>query len=108
MKFYLAGKITGDPEYRKKFAAAEGYIRDFTGAGTVVISPAVLPEGLSKAEYMRCCFAMLDSADAAVFMPDWLNSPGARLEKQWCEYTGKAVIFIPDGKDEPRRKGDGV
>lgn len=86
MKVYLAGKITGDPNYREKFAAAAKKLEE--RAGVTVISPAVTPEGLKKADYMRICFAMLESADTAVFLPDWEDSPGAQLEKHWCEYVG--------------------
>ena len=74
MKVYLAGKITGDPNYREKFAAAAKKLEE--RAGVTVISPAVTPEGLKKADYMRICFAMLESADTAVFLPDWEDSPG--------------------------------
>lgn len=43
MKVYLAGKITGDPNYREKFAAAAKKLEE--RAGVTVISPAVTPEG---------------------------------------------------------------
>lgn len=46
MKVYLAGKITGDPNYREKFAAAAKKLEE--RAGVTVISPAVTPEGLKK------------------------------------------------------------
>lgn len=92
MKVYLAGKITGDPNYREKFAAAAKKLEE--RAGVTVISPAVTPEGLKKVDYMRICFAMLESADTAVFLPDWEDSPGAQLEKHWCEYVGKKMVFL--------------
>lgn len=41
MKVYLAGKITGDPNYREKFAAAVKKLEE--RAGVTVISPAVTP-----------------------------------------------------------------
>ena len=68
-------------------------------AGVTVISPAVTPEGLKKADYMRICFAMLESADTAVFLPDWEDSPGAQLEKHWCEYVGKKMVFLMEGAE---------
>lgn len=68
-------------------------------AGVTVISPAVTPEGLKKADYMRICFAMLESADTAVFLPDWEGSPGAQLEKHWCEYVGKKMVFLMEGAE---------
>lgn len=92
MKVYLAGKITRDPNYREKFAAAAKKLEE--RAGVTVISPAVTPEGLKKADYMRICFAMLESADTAAFLPDWEDSPGAQLEKHWCEYVGKKMVFL--------------
>lgn len=46
MKVYLAGKITGDQNYREKFAAAAKKLEE--RAGVTVISPAVTPEGLKK------------------------------------------------------------
>jgi nucleoside 2-deoxyribosyltransferase len=97
MKVYLAGKITGDPNYREKFAAAAKKLEE--RAGVTVISPAVTPEGLKKADYMRVCFAMLESADTAAFLPDWEDSPGAQLEKHWCEYVGKKMVFLKGGAE---------
>lgn len=46
MKVYLAGKITGDQNYREKFAAAAKKLEE--RAGVTVISPAVTPEGLKR------------------------------------------------------------
>lgn len=89
MKVYLAGKIAGDPNYREKFAAAAKKLEE--RAGVTVISPAVTPEGLKKADYMRICFAM--------FLPDWEDSPGAQLEKHWCEYVGKKMVFLMEGAE---------
>ena len=97
MTVYLAGKITGDPNYREKFAEAAKKLEE--RAGVTVISPAVTPEGLKKADYMRICFAMLESADTAAFLPDWEDSPGAQLEKHWCEYVGKKMVFLMEGTE---------
>ena len=109
MKVYLAGKITGDPNYREKFAAAAKKLEE--RAGVTVISPAVTPEGLKKADYMRICFAMLESADTAVFLSDWEDSPGAQLEKHWCEndrLRGLLSCATRSGcvhRNEERRRG---
>lgn len=50
MKIYIAGKITGDPYYKAKFARAAADIAD---AGHTPINPAMQPEGMSNADYMR-------------------------------------------------------
>ena len=86
MKVYIAGKITGDPGYREKFAAAEIQLG---GQGHTVLNPAELPGGMSREDYMRICFAMIDVADAVVFLPDAAESEGARLEMAYCEYIEK-------------------
>ena len=86
MKVYIAGKITGDPGYRDKFAAEEIQLG---GQGHTVLNPAELPEGMATADYMRICFAMIDVADAVVFLQDAKDSAGARLEMAYCEYIGK-------------------
>lgn len=44
MIIYLAGKITGNPEYRKQFAAAKA---ELEADGHIVLNPAELPEGMS-------------------------------------------------------------
>lgn len=90
MKFYLAGKISGDPNYREKFER----VADSFSSESVVLLPSILPEGMNRADYMRVCFAMMESADAVVFLPDWEESAGARVEHAWCEYTGKAHWYM--------------
>lgn len=86
MKIYIAGKITGDPKYRDRFREEAEKLE---GLGHIVLNPAELPEGMSKAEYMRICFAMIDCADTVFLLPDWQGSPGAQLELAYCRYIGK-------------------
>ena len=86
MKVYIAGKITGDPNYRKKFKDAAA---DITRGGHILLNPADLPKGMRPKDYMRICFAMIDVADAVVFLPDAAESAGARLEMAYCEYIEK-------------------
>lgn len=86
MKIYIAGKITGDPGYLDKF---RGEAKKLEALGHIVLNPAELPEGMSKAEYMRICLAMIDCADTVFLLPGWQGSPGARLEQAYCSYIGK-------------------
>ena len=91
MKVYIAGKITGDNTYKEKFQRAASAIE---AQGDIVISPAILPEGMRPADYMRICFAMMDSADIVAFLPDYEQSRGAQLEWAWCQYTGKQTMYL--------------
>lgn len=92
MKAYIAGKITGDPTYKRKFRDAEN--RLYADGYDSVISPAVLPEGMSSADYMRICFAMIDIADVVVFLPDYTESRGALVEYAYCQYVGKQTLYL--------------
>ena len=91
MKVYIAGKITGNENYRAEFAEAEEKLREL---GHIPLNPAVLPEGLEKADYMRICLAMLDSADAIAPLPSWTRSDGAAIEMSLARYTDKKQIAM--------------
>lgn len=91
MKVYIAGRITGDPRYREKFAEAEAALRE---VGHIPLNPAVLPEGMEAEDYMRICTAMLDSADAIGLLGDWTDSPGAKLELHYADYVGKKTVDL--------------
>lgn len=91
MKVYIAGKITGNENYKAEFAEAEEKLREL---GHIPLNPAVLPEGLEKADYMRICLAMLDSADAIAPLLSWTRSDGAAIEVSLARYTGKKQIAM--------------
>ena len=88
LKIYIAGKITGDPDYAEKFNTAA---REYENRGYIVLNPAMLPEGMLPADYMRICLSMIDTADVVAFLPGYETSSGAQLELQYCLYTDKNV-----------------
>lgn len=93
MKIYIAGKIAGDRRYRAKFREAA---KRLEALGYVVLNPATLPDGLEQADYMRICLAMLDTADVAVFLPDYQESRGAMVEWAYCQRIGKDCALYMD------------
>lgn len=86
---YIAGPITGVTNYWEAFERAED---DLSGLGYIPLSPARLPEGMSPRRYMRICFAMIDAADAVLFLEGSERSDGALLEARYCKYTGKPAV----------------
>ena len=89
MKVYIAGKITGDPDYKDKFAKAE---RDLKKKGYTVMNPAVLPDGFEHHEYMSICFSMIDVCHWVYFLNDWADSKGARLEHEYVLKNNMAML----------------
>lgn len=69
MKIYIAGKITNDGNYKEKFARAEKTIKERV-PDVSVLNPAALPERMTRADYMRICFAMIESCDNVFYLPD--------------------------------------
>jgi len=90
-KIYIAGKITGNSNYQKEFADAKAQLES---QGYIVLNPASLPEGMSKADYMRICFAMIDTADVVAFIEGFDESPGAMLELDYCKYIEKHAFMV--------------
>ena len=93
MKVYIAGKIAGDQRYKVKFREAA---KALEAAGHVVLNPATLPDGLTGADYMRICMAMVDVSDVAVFLPDYRESRGAMVEWAYCQRIGKDCALYLD------------
>lgn len=91
MKIYIAGKITGNPNYRNEFSLAENV---YGSHGHIILNPAALPDGLGEAaDYMRICLPMLLSADCVVLLPNWKTSGGAKIERDLAVYLGLQTIY---------------
>jgi hypothetical protein len=86
---FISGPITGVPEYYKAFEAMED---ELSALGYIPLSPSRLPVGMSNEKYTRICLAMIDSADAVIFLKGWENSEGSKLEKDYCLYTLKPAF----------------
>lgn len=91
---YISGPITGVAKYWEPFEQAED---DLTALGYIPLSPAHLPEGMTDEQYMRICFAMIDSADAVLFVKGIDASDGVELENKYAKYIGKPRVALRDG-----------
>ena len=91
VKVYIAGKITGDSLYKKKFQRAQDF---FEKQGEIVLNPAVLAGGMRPADYMMICIPMIFAADWIVFLPNYRDSRGAQVEYALADYIGKQTVFV--------------
>lgn len=94
MRFYVAGKITGDPDYKEKFLEATVKLLE---AGHTVLNPAFLPEGMTRTAYMSICVPMLLAADAVYLLSGWESSGGAFIEVQLARYCAKPIFYEWEG-----------
>lgn len=92
-KLYLAGKITGDPNYKNKFGSAAGELRRL---GYAVMNPAMLPDGFDYDDYMHVCTSMIDTCDTVVLLPDWTDSYGAKFEYGHAAAMGKRILTLKE------------
>ena len=91
MKVYIAGPVGGLPDFNR---AAFNHAHVFLGSkGHVVLNPALLPDGLTQAEYMDICLSMLRCADAIYMLEGWEHSAGARAEHAVAEKLEMELIF---------------
>lgn len=63
MKIYIAGPMTGLPEFNRP--AFYGVMREINHAKAVPLNPAILPDGLEQHEYMALCIEMVKMARCA-------------------------------------------
>lgn len=94
-KVYIAGPISGMPEFNRPafFAEAERQ----TKRGHIPLNPAVLPDGLTQPEYMALCIPMVMLADEIVMLPGWIDSQGATAEFHLAMKCGKTITQAEDG-----------
>lgn len=94
MTVYLAGPMTGYPEYN--YPLFHAVAADLRAAGREVRNPAENDAGSTGKPwdyYMRLALAQLVECDTIVLLPRWRESRGARLEKHVASQLGMAVEF---------------
>jgi hypothetical protein len=65
-------------------------------AGYVVLNPAILPDGLTQAQYMQIDLTMLQCCDAIFMLNNWDDSAGAMAEHALAMKLGLTVIHEVD------------
>lgn len=84
MKVYIAGKITGNPNYKKEFEEAEEWL---TKQGHEVFNPAK-NQGYSYRQYINAGLYQLMNCDAIYLLPNFAFSKGALLEYHYANTVG--------------------
>lgn len=91
---YIAGKISGDANYKEKFNTAQ---KNLEKQGFVVMNPTRLPsEEFSHDAYMSIGKAMLKECDMFCLLPDWEESTRACDELILAASLKKKIVYYPD------------
>lgn len=99
MKIYIAGKITGNPDYKKQFNKVETKLIE---KGHSVMNPAWLKDGkdFQYHDYMTVTEAMQKVCEAVVFLPNWKESEGAQTEHARAIVRDQKIFYgsknVPD------------
>ena len=78
MRVYMAGPISKEPDYTKKFEKAKRQSK-------------VLPKG-KHYEYLQICYKLIAMADVVVLLPNWDSSVGA-IKEQLFAKTKNIPVF---------------
>ncbi|MEG1572804.1 MAG: DUF4406 domain-containing protein [Bacteroidales bacterium] len=94
-RVYIAGKITGLP-YQAVFCKFEAASNRLQKAGYKPVSPIdICEEGWSWARCMRVCVEELTTnCDGIYLLPDWHDSPGAKIEVEMAKRNNLEFIKL--------------
>lgn len=92
MKIYLAGPMTGLPDFNyPAFHAAAARLRSM---GHEVLNPAENPEPPCRSwqGYMRMALAQLVQCECIALLPGWTESRGALIERKLAQVLQMSVM----------------
>lgn len=93
---YIAGKIGNLPmvEVEATFQKAKEYLSHL---GYKVVTPLDLPHNHDKSwsSYMIEDLQALIKADEVAMLPNWTDSPGAKIEHAFAQRMGKHILYLP-------------
>lgn len=96
-KVYIAGPITGDPNYKEKFTAVGAKLALL---GLAPVDPTEAPEGLTYKEYIDEGLAKLTKCDMICMLPGYGESRGARVEYMYAVAVGMPILVaMCEGKE---------
>ena len=91
MTIYIAGPMTGLPDYNR--AAFNAKAAELEAIGHRILNPASIGTLPEYGMYWPINKAMIDSADAIYMLDGWEGSPGARAELVHAVRRGVGALF---------------
>lgn len=90
-RIYIAGPVTGVPDYLDNFQRAERALR---AKGYEPVSPVAdgLVDGWTYRDYINRGFRLLMDCDGILLLPGYMDSKGAALELHYALAVGMEVV----------------
>lgn len=101
MKIYIAGPMTGLPEFN--YPAFHAAARRLRALGHTVLNPAenpVPPCGTWQG-YMRMALAQLVQCECVALLPGWSESKGALIERWLAQVLQMDVLHFVESEEPP-------
>ena len=114
-RIYIAGKITGDADYKVKLTAGVLHLLRLGWEYENIVNPVKeCKEGWPWWRCMMRCLRLVSGCGWVAMLPDWNESRGARIEHRVAQMLGKDIIYIsfidtrPEGlaTEQPKTKGE--
>ena len=94
-KIYIAGKITGDPDYTVKFEAGVLHMLRLGWEYDKIVNP--VKHCKAWWPWWRCmvrCTRLLAGCEWVAMLPDWRESRGVRWEHRVARWMRKYILYI--------------
>lgn len=94
-RVYISGPITGEEDYRERFAGVEEQLRE---NGFIPVNPVRLDDAFGECVferegYLLIDLALIDACDAVYMLEGWEESRGANREYGYALGKGKKIVF---------------
>jgi len=105
-KMYLAGKISGE-DYKNVTSKFNYYMgiyknmEDYTKNKVMLINPLEhINKNTEWAEAIKQCLELIKDCDSILFIPDFVNSNGCKIEHYYSTILNKKIYYTKAYKKE--------
>lgn len=105
-KMYLAGKISGE-DYKNVTSKFNYYMsiynnmEDYTKNKVKLINPLEhINKNTEWADAIKLCLELIKDCDSILFIPDFLNSNGCKIEHYYSTMQNKKIYYTKAYKKE--------
>lgn len=92
MKIYIAGPITGVPDYADRFNKYRKLVREVAPYSEIICPHDFVPSDADWHDAIDMCINVLCQCDMIIMMPGWESSQGATVEHDFAKDNNIIVL----------------